>query len=55
MDGLEEEIYEARRLAGLKNSIAHKQYLYQPNLIESMKMLYGEHRDPNRELCSRLT
>ena len=48
-DGLKDEIYEARRLAGLKNFNAHKQYLCQQNLLELMKMLYGEHWDPNRE------
>ena len=51
MDGLEEEIYEARRLAGLKNFNAHKQFLCQQNLLDLMKMLYGEHWDPNREPC----
>ena len=48
-DGLKDEIYEARHLAGLKNFNAHKQYLCQQNLLELMKMLYGEHWDPNRE------
>ena len=51
MDGLKDEIYEARRLAGLKNFNAHKQYLCQQNLLELMEMLCGEHWDPNREPC----
>ena len=34
-----------------KNFNAHKQYLCQQNLLELMKMLYGEHWDPSRELC----
>jgi hypothetical protein len=33
-DGLKDEIYEARRLAGLKNFNAHKQYLCQQNLLD---------------------
>ena len=41
--GLKDEIYAARRLATLKNFNAHKQYLCQQNLLELMKMLYGEH------------
>ena len=51
MDGLEDEIYEAHRLARRKNFNAHKQFLSQQNLLDLMKMLYGEHCDPNREPC----
>ena len=36
---------------GLKNFNAHKQFLCQQNLLDLMKMLYGEHWDPNREPC----
>jgi hypothetical protein len=48
-DGSKDEIYEARRLAGLKNFNTHKQYLCQQNLLDLIKMLYGKHWDPNRE------
>jgi hypothetical protein len=42
-DGLKDEIYEARRLAGLKDFNAHKQCLFQQNLLELMKIMYGKH------------
>ena len=41
--------------AGLKNFNAHKQYLCRQNLLDGegpLEMMYGKHRDPNREPCS---